>query len=213
MQSSFIDIVSFSIKCTFHRHRRWCWRWCYYYSLVLCCCCCWLSMVVRTLSGSRAALFPRLSHTFRCRIAFGLIYFTHLSRWMVQPVEWRHLLSGNMNTRKMATYSFIKYYIWLYSIYNYAITFIDTHIDACTQRERVRGGRERAREWSTLRTLFECAFPFNCLSLSLSLGFQFPYCSLSSLKLSNANNSNFYYKYPTTDSDVMMVFRFVHINL
>lgn len=162
MQSSFIDIVSFSIKCTFHRHRRWCWRWCYYYSLVLCCCCCWLSMVVRTLSGSRAALFPRLSHTFRCRIAFVLIYFTHLSRWMVQPVEWRHLLSGNMNTRKMATYSFIKYYIWLYSIYNYAITFIDTHIDACTQRER--DGRRYEHYLSVLFHSIACHCLFHSVS-------------------------------------------------
>lgn len=36
---------------------------------------------------------------------------------------------------------------------------------------------------------------------------------LHPFKLINTNNSNFYSKYSTTDSDVMMVFRFVHINL
>lgn len=62
-----------------------------------------------------------------------------------------------------------------------------------------------------IESLSPSFIPIQCLSLSM--GFPVSQFSLSSLKLSNVNNSNFYCKYLDTDSDVMMVFHFVHINL
>lgn len=49
--------------------------------------------------------------------------------------------------------------------------------------------------------------------LSLAGRFSVTFTSYSSFKLTNANNFNFYFKYATTESDVMMVFHFMYINL
>lgn len=157
-----------------------------------------------------------LSHLFSSFILYAVCTNATLATFIIY---------NNMNMGKMATYSYIKCYIWLYSIYIIMQSY--THREKEWRRE-IQFERLKAKTGNVAQCI-HCIGengPLTCPVHSVihstnhfaacpshSLGFPVSQFSLSSFKLSNVNNCNFCCKYHDTDSDVMMVFHFVHINL